>query len=311
MSKTTLLMIHGLVGSLDYFRPASRIAGARVYTCDLLGYGAHRDASLEGLTVSAQADHVAGVISRIGGGPVWLLAHSMGGAVAIVVADRFPELVAGMINVEGNFTLKDAFWSAKIAGMKSATWEQRYQGMVEDVAKWVEQCGIPATPQRVEWMRGILINQPAGTVYVMSKASLRETGPAAVLPEVLGGAKDLQERAADALAGRRAISAGLGRAGLRSRERPFLLRTTRRGAPSNARGPGSVLRNRRFHPQKGLKSTWAKKGSGYFIDRVNVQCGKIGQEEASCPLLCSCAILHFCPRALACSGRTSRIPTRD
>ena len=176
MSKTTLLMIHGLVGSLDYFRPASRIAGARVYTCDLLGYGAHRDASLEGLTVSAQADHVAGVISRIGGGPVWLLAHSMGGAVAIVVADRFPELVAGMINVEGNFTLKDAFWSAKIAGMKSATWEQRYQGMVEDVAKWVEQCGIPATPQRVEWMRGILINQPAGTVYVMSKAILRETG---------------------------------------------------------------------------------------------------------------------------------------
>jgi len=184
MSRPTLLMIHGLVGSLDYFRPASRTTGARVHTCDLLGYGARRDAPLKELTISAQADHVAGVISGIGAGPVWLLAHSMGGAVAVLVADRFPQLVAGMINVEGNFTLKDAFWSAKIADLEPEAWEKRYRDMLGDVAKWVEQCGVAATPQRVEWMRGILINQPAKTVYVMSEAILRETGPREYLSAV-------------------------------------------------------------------------------------------------------------------------------
>ena len=109
MEKPTLVMIHGLVGSLDYFDPRSRLANVVVETPDLLGYGSHRESEPTRLTLAAQAEHVAGVISRLDAARVWLLGHSMGGAVAVLLADRWPDLIAGLINVEGNFTLKDAF----------------------------------------------------------------------------------------------------------------------------------------------------------------------------------------------------------
>jgi lipase len=42
---------------------------------------------------------------------VQLIGHSVGGVVAAGYAHRFPKRVASFVNVEGNFTLADAFWS--------------------------------------------------------------------------------------------------------------------------------------------------------------------------------------------------------
>ena len=95
MTKPTLLMIHGLVGSLEYFGPRLRISAAVVETPDLLGYGAHRQVKPARLSLATQAQHVAGSIARLNAAPVWPLGHSMGGAVAVLLADRWPKLVAG------------------------------------------------------------------------------------------------------------------------------------------------------------------------------------------------------------------------
>ena len=179
MKPPTLLLLHGLVGSLDYFDPASRITGAKVTAIDLLGYGSLDYVKKDQLTLSRQADHAATCIANLGSDRLWLLAHSMGGAVAMILADRRPELVAGIINVEGNFTLYDAFWSRKIAAKSSQEWSAEYQALQEDVPGWVKRCGIEATAERVEWAAQILANQPASTVYAMSQAILHETsGPA-------------------------------------------------------------------------------------------------------------------------------------
>ena len=43
MNKPVLLMIHGLVGTLDYFDPPKRIDSAEVHTIDLLGFGSQRE----------------------------------------------------------------------------------------------------------------------------------------------------------------------------------------------------------------------------------------------------------------------------
>ena len=177
MNKPRLLMIHGLVGSLDYFDPASRISEARVETCDLLGYGSFREVGPARLSLATQAEHLAGFIAKLDPPKAWLLGHSMGGAVGMLLADRWPHLVAGMINVEGNFTLKDAFWSARIVTKQPDDWAREYRAMQSDLAGWLQHCGVEPTETRVAWARAILDLQPPSTVRAMSLAFLAESAP--------------------------------------------------------------------------------------------------------------------------------------
>ena len=170
-----LAMIHGLIGSLEYFDPAARIAGADVRTIDLLGYGSRQGAAAEELTLQDQVEHVVSQIESWSASPVWLLGHSMGGAIAMMLADQRPELVRGIINVEGNFTEKDAFWSRAIVKKTSAEWAEEYGGMCDDVRSFTERCGIEPTGRNVAWMTAILEYQPASTVYAMSQAIMTKT----------------------------------------------------------------------------------------------------------------------------------------
>lgn len=176
MARPHLVLIHGLAGSLDYFDPAARIANADVHTLDLLGYGGLRSAPSDRLTLRAQAEHVISFVETSCPTPAWLLGHSMGGGVAMMVADRRPELVRGIINVEGNFTLKDAFWSGKIIAKSPDEWAQEYLQMEQDLPATIADWHIEPSPQRIEWLAKILAHQPPGTVYAMSKAILEETG---------------------------------------------------------------------------------------------------------------------------------------
>lgn len=175
MIQPLLVMIHGLVGSLRYFAPEQRITAARIAAWELLGYGSLRDIAADRLTLSAQVDYLADCISGRTDRPVWVLGHSMGGALAMLLADRFPALVAGIINVEGNFTVKDAFWSASIRARTLAAWEARYEAMMRDVPGWLAECGVTPSPLRVAWTEHILAWQPARTVHAMSAALVDET----------------------------------------------------------------------------------------------------------------------------------------
>ena len=48
-------------------------------------------------------------------GKVHIVGHSVGGAIASLVALHHQELLASLTTVEGNFTLKDAFWSEELS----------------------------------------------------------------------------------------------------------------------------------------------------------------------------------------------------
>lgn len=175
MPKPILMLVHGLVGSLNYFKPTERITRACVHTCDLLGYGKWKDVPPNRLTLDAQVGHVTRSIVELTDQPAWLLGHSMGGAITMLLADRHPELARGVINVEGNFTLKDAFWSSKIIAQSLTLWEHKYHSMQSDISAWLDACGIAHTDERKEWARQILAWQPAGTVYAMSRALVEQT----------------------------------------------------------------------------------------------------------------------------------------
>ncbi len=180
---TPLVMIHGLLGSGSYFDPQSMLPALEVHTPDLLGYGAKRSID-RGIDLPAQAAEIVRVLREEAGRPAWLLGHSVGGAVMMLAAAQAPELVLGLISVEGNFTLKDAFWCGRIAALPEAAWAAEYGAMEDDPAGWLERGGIEASDLRIAWAREILSNQPVETIQAMARSVLETTGAPGYLETV-------------------------------------------------------------------------------------------------------------------------------
>jgi pimeloyl-ACP methyl ester carboxylesterase len=180
-----LVMIHGLLGSMHYFSPDKYLEGITVHTCDLMGYGARQqDVAGTTLTIEEQARSVARYLRERVDQPCWLLGHSVGGAVTMLAAELEPARVRGIISVEGNFTLNDAFWCSKIAALPESDWLTELQMMMDDPGAWLRRSDIEPTPQRIEWARSILHNQPAPTIQAMARAVVKETSDPAYLRRV-------------------------------------------------------------------------------------------------------------------------------
>jgi pimeloyl-ACP methyl ester carboxylesterase len=170
-----LLMIHGLLGSLGYFEPQRYLPGIDVHLPDLAGYGRRRSED-QGIDLPAQAEELVRYLRERVGAPAWVLGHSTGGALAMLVADQAPDLVRGLIDVEGNFTLKDAFWCGRIAVLPEPDWAAEYGTMEDAPAAWLESIGIEAGDERVAFAREILANQPCTTVQNLARSVLDVTG---------------------------------------------------------------------------------------------------------------------------------------
>lgn len=173
--RTPLVMVHGLLGPLDYFAPQTLLPGLVVHCPDLPGYGDAPPVSDPDATLADLAHHVAEHVRREVRTPAWILGHSLGGAVAMLLAHDAPELVAGVVNVEGNFTLKDAFWTSHIAARSVDAWSAEYEAMRADPEAWLRGVHVEATPERVRRAAHILGYQPAAAVHVASRALVRGT----------------------------------------------------------------------------------------------------------------------------------------
>ncbi|WP_278236741.1 alpha/beta hydrolase [Isoptericola sp. AK164] len=103
----TLLAVHGITAShLAWPLLAGELPGVRVVAPDLRGRGRSRD--LPGpCGMTRHADDVAAVARAVADGPVPVLGHSMGGFVAVTLADRHPDVVAGLLLVDGGVPLPE------------------------------------------------------------------------------------------------------------------------------------------------------------------------------------------------------------
>lgn len=124
---------------------------------DLLGYGAEAQAGPTGITIDSQVEYVrAAVEGALPGRRVHLVGHSVGGVIAATYAHRFPERVASLVSVEGNFTLADAFWSAQLASKDPVEVDEILRAKTE--------------------IAHALGYQPASTVQAMARAVVEFTG---------------------------------------------------------------------------------------------------------------------------------------
>jgi pimeloyl-ACP methyl ester carboxylesterase len=113
----TVLWIHGLgesglsfEGVLDH----PELAGWRHLAPDLPGYG--RTAwPREPQPLGEVADLLADLAAELAGGPVVLAGHSLGGVLALLVAERHRSLVLGVVDIDGNKSPEDCTFSGQTA----------------------------------------------------------------------------------------------------------------------------------------------------------------------------------------------------
>lgn len=98
--------VHGLgATSPAYFTESAvhpLLAGRRSLLIDLLGHGMSDRPTGFSYTLEGHADALAEALTRAGVTGAELVAHSMGGSVAIVLAVRHPSLVSRLVLVDAN-----------------------------------------------------------------------------------------------------------------------------------------------------------------------------------------------------------------
>lgn len=98
--------VHGLgASSPAYFTEVAGhplLAGHRSLLVDLLGHGLSDRPQDFDYTLESHADALATALERAGVGGAEVIAHSMGGSVAIVLAARHPHLVSRLVLVDAN-----------------------------------------------------------------------------------------------------------------------------------------------------------------------------------------------------------------
>lgn len=107
-SQVWALNLHGYLASgAMYWRESARLAAAlgwRVVSPSLPGFGGTDPLPADGLSLRRFAEGLAALCDHLGAGPVVLLGHSMGGAVAVRFAADHPERTLGVVYRDGAAT---------------------------------------------------------------------------------------------------------------------------------------------------------------------------------------------------------------
>lgn len=178
-----VLLIHGLIGHMRAKAIESRF-GEHALTPNLLGYGEHARYGGE-ISLPAQVEYLRRFLDEREVESAHIAGHSIGGAIAMLFARQYPERVRSVISIEGNFTLKDAFWSSSIASATLPEVQAALQADRADPAAWLQRSGVTPTPERIAAAESHLGNQPASTMQAMARSVVQITANPHYLDDVM------------------------------------------------------------------------------------------------------------------------------
>ncbi len=171
---TPAVFVHGLIGPFYEPTAIAELHGRPSSGPDLIGYGAVTDEVISVRSqVAALRDHIT---VEHGQEPVHLVAHSIGAVYACEYAARYPNAVSSIVNVEGNFSLADAFWSSSIAAMPANIAQASIGTLLSDTEGWLRASGIEWTADVLERAQRALDYQAWSTVWASAKAIVSHTG---------------------------------------------------------------------------------------------------------------------------------------
>jgi pimeloyl-ACP methyl ester carboxylesterase len=132
----TILLLHGwtLSADLNWFSGGYDVAArhGRVLAPDIRGHGRGLRSERR-FTLEAAADDVAALIRQLDAAPAVLVGYSMGGSLALLVAERNPDLVAGLVLASCGLQWRDGLYERV---------EWMVLGMAEYVLRWGAPSGI-------------------------------------------------------------------------------------------------------------------------------------------------------------------------
>jgi len=171
-----VLCIHGLFGTLDDPRIRAACPKRTWLAPPLLGYGPAADKTSEPVTIKSQAGHLFGRAKRaLGAMPFHVVAHSIGGVIAAVIVDEHPQYVASFTSIEGNFTLRDAFWSLAISEMEDEQVDALLQQYRAEPIAWLALSGIVPGARAIARARSYLEAAHGRIIRAIAASVVEET----------------------------------------------------------------------------------------------------------------------------------------
>src|SRR5437016_8994048 len=127
----TVAVIPGLFGGAFTFRkvvPLLTAQGFRPIVIEPLGTGFSSRPVKADYSLAAQSQRIAAVLDSLKSGPVLVLAHSLGAAIAFRRAIERPDLVRGIVSLEGGPT-EEAASPMFRSGMRYLPWVKLFGGI--------------------------------------------------------------------------------------------------------------------------------------------------------------------------------------
>ncbi len=138
-----LLFVHGLGCSLKYWAclfEAEEFSDYRMVALDLPGFGLSEKIEQYDYHLSSQADLIAEFVRALNIREFRLVGHSMGGAIAILLAHKLPHLVRHLLVIEPNLNAKESQLSRRIVEYTETAFIQQYEqfrdGAIATVKSW-------------------------------------------------------------------------------------------------------------------------------------------------------------------------------
>ena len=163
-----LLFVHGLGSSRRCWVEAPRFFDLERVTLvlpDLPGFGGSDPPAGLDCSMDALAEALSGLLAHLGIDRPHVVAHSMGGAVALLLAGSAAVRPASFVSAEGNLVSEDAFMSGKVARLKE-------QVFVRVFSKWLRMAEESLGPERTPVEDGFLEDLRRTSPLVLYRTSV-------------------------------------------------------------------------------------------------------------------------------------------